>query len=85
MLFNEQATIESIEEYFFLNIKLFKEMDSRKEWLDKENSYEYKRIKLCDSLYNKNNDYKKQYLKLVSDKKNYLPNKEDFHKYYLEH
>jgi len=90
------STIKNIEEYFLFNIKYFKEIDERKEWLDKVNSYEYKRVKLCNSLFNKNKDYKKQYLKLVNDKNNYrVPTNdtdsisweeiESYRKDYLEH
>ena len=71
-LLNEQSTIKSLEEYFLLNIKHFEEIDEREYWFDKENSFYYKQVKLCDSLFNKNKDYRKQYLKLVNDKENYL-------------
>ena len=63
-LLKEQSIKNSIEEYFLLNIKYFE--------TKKEESQYYEKIKLCDCLFNKNEDYKKQYLQLISDKENYL-------------
>jgi hypothetical protein len=71
-LFKKDSIKKSLEEYFLLNKKHFEKYNS-KEWLsDEKNLHYYNEIKLCDSLFDKNKDYRKQYLKLVNDKKNYL-------------
>jgi len=71
-LLNEQSTIKSLEEYFLLNIKRFEKISTGKNLPDKENLHYYEKIELCDSLYGKNENYKKYYLQFVSNKKNYL-------------
>ena len=66
-LFKEDSIKKSLEEYFSLNKKYF----GKYSWHDKKKLHYYEKIKLCDSLFDKNKDYRKQYLKLVNDKKNY--------------
>ena len=71
-LFKEQSIKKSVEEYYLLNKKHFEKLDLEEEKTDKEQSHYYKAIKLCDCLFDKNEDYKKQYIQFVNDKKNYL-------------
>jgi hypothetical protein len=71
-LFDEEITRKSLEEYFLLNIKLFEDL------------HYYKKIELCDSLFNKNESYKKYYLQFVSNKKNYLAPTNDINSYSRE-
>jgi len=81
-LLNEQSTIKSLEEYFLLNIKRFEKIGTEKNLPDKENLHYYEKIELCDSLYGKNENYKKYYLQFVSNKKNYLAPTSDMGSFY---
>ena len=71
-LFKEQLIKKNIEEYFSLNIKHFEKLNSREAGTNKEKSHYYEKIKICDCLFDKNEDYKKLYIQFVSNKENYI-------------
>jgi len=97
-LLKKQSIIDNINEYFLLNKKKFEMFHSDVFYKEVQNnkgkSPHYMRANLCDSLFNKSNAYKKQYLKLINDKNNYITKDdiyyggddiESYRKDYLEH
>ena len=97
-LFEADSIKKKIDGYFLLNKKDIEKYYSKQPKLDKKDTYDsprYKQIKLCDSLFDKNDGYKKQYLGFVRNKNNYvIPSKNDsyhreeiksFQKDYLKH
>jgi len=70
-LLKEDAIKQNLDEYFLRNEARFKECRSKKEWDNKKESNIYKEIKICESLFDKNDVLKKQYLTLINNKKNY--------------
>ena len=76
-LFKEQSIKKSIDEYFLLNRKYFEIFNSKKEKNNKGKSNYCNKLKLCDCLFDNNENYKKQYLRLVSDKENYITPTDD--------
>jgi len=97
-LLKEQSITDNINEYYLLNKKKFEMFHSDVFYKEVQNnkgkSPHYLRANLCDSLFNKSNAYKKQYLKLVNDKNNYITKDdiynggsdiESYRKDYLEH
>jgi hypothetical protein len=67
-LLNEQSIKANIDEYLSSN----KTFNSKVEKDDKNKSGYYQQIKLCDCLFDKNDNYKMQYIKLINNKDNYI-------------
>jgi hypothetical protein len=70
-LFSDESIIKSHEDYFLLNKGHFEKYDTQDKYCDRGNSQRYPQIKLCDSLFDKNENYKKYYLQFVNNRENY--------------